>query len=51
MPYKLSDKECLEAIKMFNEKVPVKVIAEHFDVDKGTIYSMFKRYKIDYLTV
>lgn len=51
MPHKLSDKECLDAIKMFNEKVPVKVIAEHFNVDKGTIYSMFKRYKIDYLTV
>ena len=50
-PFKMSDKECLEAIKMFNEHIPVKDIAKHFKVDKCTIYSMFRRYKINYLTV
>lgn len=49
--FKLSSDECLEAIKMFNTGVTVKEIAKHFEVDKCTIYSLFKRYHINYLTV
>ena len=49
--YKLSSDKCLEAIRMFNEGNTVQHIASHFGVDKCTIYSLFKRYKVNYLTV
>ena len=49
--FKLNEAKCLEAIKMFNEGNSVKQIAERFEVDKGTIYSLFKRYHVNYLTV
>lgn len=49
--FKLSNEECLEAIKMFNTGNSVKDIAKHFEVDKCTIYSLFKRYHVNYLTV
>ena len=49
--YKLSDRQCLEAIDMFNRGVSVQKISNKFDVDKCTIYSIFKRYHINYLTV
>ena len=49
--FKLNKDKCLEAIKMFNDGESVKHIAEHFQVDKGTIYSLFKRYHVNYLTV
>lgn len=49
--FKLSDAQCLEAVKMFNDGKSVKQIAQHFKVDKCTIYSLFKRYHVDYLTV
>lgn len=49
--FKLNDKQCLSAIEMFNKGSKVQDIARHFGVDKGTIYSLFKRYHVNYLTV
>lgn len=49
--FKLDEAQCLEAIKMFNDGKMVKQIAEHFEVNKSTIYSLFKRYHVNYLTV
>ena len=49
--FKLKESECLEAIKMFNIGKSVKQIAERFEVNKSTIYSLFKRYHVNYLTV
>ena len=49
--FKLNESECLEAIKMFNDGKKVKQIAERFKVNKSTIYSLFKRYHVDYLAV
>lgn len=49
--FKLSDKQCLDAIEMFNKGTKVQDIARHFNVDKCTIYSLFKRYHVNYLTV
>lgn len=49
--FKLSESKCLEAIKLFNEGKTIKYIAEKFGVNKSTIYSLFKRYHVNYLTV
>ena len=49
--FKMNSDECLEAIKMFNDGKNVQTIARRFEVDKGTIYSLFKRYHVNYLTV
>lgn len=49
--FKLSDSQCLQAIKLFNEGFKVQELARKFKVDKCTIYSMFKRYHVNYLTV
>lgn len=49
--YKLNDKDCLQAIKLFNSGVSVQNIANQFNVDKCTIYSMFKRYNVNYLKI
>lgn len=49
--FKLKDFQCLEVIKLFLEGKTVKELASKFNVDKGTIYSLLKRYHIDYLTV
>lgn len=49
--FKLSDSQCLTAIGMFNRGTKVKDIARHFSVDKCTIYSLLKRYHVNYLTV
>ncbi len=49
--FKMTSEECLNAIKMFNDGKSVKEISKHFEVDKGTIYSLFKRYHVNYLTV
>lgn len=46
--YKLSDKDALEVIKMFNDKIKIIDIANYFKVDKCTIYSLLKRYHVDY---
>lgn len=49
--FKMTSDECLEAIRMFNEGKKIPEIAKRFEVDKSTVYSMFKRYHVDYLTV
>lgn len=49
--FKMTNDECLNAIKMFNDGMKISEIARHYKVDKGTIYSMFKRYHVNYLTV
>lgn len=49
--YKLTSENCLNAMKMFNDGYSVQKIAKHFNVDKCTIYSLFKRYNFNYLTV
>lgn len=49
--FKMTDAECLKAIELFNTGSSVKDIARKFEVDKCTIYSLFKRYHINYLTV
>lgn len=49
--FKLTEKECLEAIGLFNQGYTVQNIARHFEVDKCTIYSLFKRYHVNYHTV
>lgn len=49
--FKLTDSECLEAIRMFNSGISIKNIARKYEVDKCTIYSMFRRYQVNYLTV
>ena len=49
--FKMTNEECLEAIKLFNLGYSVQNIARHFEVDKCTIYSMFKRYHVNYSTV
>ena len=46
--YKLSDKETLDVIKLFNEGVKVIKIAEKYKVDKCTIYSILKRFHVNY---
>lgn len=50
-PFRLTDSECLEVISMFNSGKKVQEIAQHFEVNKKTIYSLLKRYHVDYLTV
>lgn len=49
--FKLSAEECLKVIDKFNEGLSIRDIARHFSVDVGTIYSLLKRYNINYLTV
>ena len=49
--FKLTEKQCLTAIEMFNKGTVISQIAKHFKVNKSTIYSMFKRYHVNYLTV
>lgn len=46
--FKLSDAESLIAIKMHNDGKSVVDIARCFNVDKCTIYSLFKRYHVNY---
>lgn len=49
--FKLSDKECLKVIEQLNSGKKIKDIAHSFKVDKATIYSLLKRYNVNYLTV
>lgn len=49
--FKMSEKRCLECISDFNQGVKVQELARKYEVDKCTIYSMFKRYHVNYLTV
>ena len=46
--YKINDNDAQIAINMFKDGVPVIEIAKMFNVDKCTIYSLLKRYNIDY---
>lgn len=50
-PFKLKDTQCLEVIRLFNEGIAVKELSKRFGVDKCTIYSLLKRYHVNYLTV
>ena len=50
-PFKLSDGECLEVIRLFNTGYSVQKLSRQFEVDKGTIYSLLKRYNVNYPTV
>ena len=49
--FKLSEKECLAVIEQFNTGKKIKDIAHSFKVDKTTIYTILKRYNVNYLTV
>lgn len=49
--FKLSNTQCLEAISLFNQGISVQNIAHKYSVDKCTIYSMLKRYHVNYYTV
>lgn len=49
--FKLSDKDSLEIIKLFNEGKKVSEIAKAFNVDRCTIYSLFKRYHVNYKNI
>lgn len=49
--FKLSDKECLELIGEFNAGKTVSQLSKKYEIDKTTIYSLFKRYHVNYLTV
>lgn len=42
----MTDEQCLEAIKMYNDKVAVKQIAKKFNVNICTIYELLKRYHV-----
>ncbi len=46
--FKLSDKDSLEIIKLFREGKKVIELAKLYDVDKCTIYSLLKRYHVNY---
>lgn len=48
--FKLSDKQCLEVIRQFGNGRKVSELSKNFGVDKSTIYSLFKRYHVNYLT-
>lgn len=48
LSYKISDKDSLEIIKLFKEGKAVKELAALFNVDRSTIYNLFKRYHVNY---
>lgn len=48
--FKLSDKQSLEVIRQFGNGKKVSELSKDFGVDKCTIYSLFKRYHVNYLT-
>lgn len=49
--FKLSKSQCLDVLEMGKKGLTVREIAKHFGVDVGTIYSIYKRYQYNYLTV
>lgn len=49
--FKLSDTDSLEVIRLFNEGNKVSELAALYNVDKGTIYSLFKRLHVDYKNI
>ena len=46
--YKLTDKDNLEVIRMYNTGYKIKDIVDRFKVDKCTIYSILRRYNVEY---
>lgn len=42
----LTDEQCLEVIKMYNDNIPVREISRKFKVNITTIYKLFKRYHV-----
>ena len=44
----LTDEQCLEAIKLYNSKTPIKDIAKKYNVNMSTIYTMLKKYGVTY---
>lgn len=44
----LTDEQCLEAIKLYNSKIPLKDIAKKYNINMSTIYSMLERYGVTY---
>lgn len=49
--FKLTDAQSLEAIRLLHEGWSIPKIAKKFEVDRCTLYSLYKRYHINYLTV
>lgn len=49
--FKLTEKECLEVIALFNSGNKVSTIARVYKIDKCTVYSILKRYHVNYQTV
>lgn len=46
--FKLNDKKCLTLIRLFNQGKSVKQLSKIFEIDKCTIYSILKRYNVNY---
>lgn len=49
--FKLNEDQCLKAVELFQRGISVQKLADKFEVDKCTMYSLLRRYGIDYLTV
>lgn len=49
--FKMSDAQCLDAIGLFNQGKNIDYLAQKYGVNKCTIYSMLKRYHVNYPTV
>lgn len=43
----LTDEQCLEAIKDYNDKMKVTDIARKYDIDTSTVYELLKRYHVN----
>lgn len=43
----LTDNQCLELIKMYNDKIKIKVIASHFNIDISTVYKCLQKYHVN----
>lgn len=44
----MTDEQCLEAIKCYNDGMKIKDIAKKFKVDSSTLYELYKRYHVKY---
>lgn len=49
--FKLDKDKCLKAVELFKKGYKVPALARKFEVDKSTMYSLLRRYGVDYLTV
>ena len=43
----LTDEQCLEVIKDYNDKMKVTDIAKKYDIDTSTVYELLKRYHVN----